>query len=151
MRPPSFPSTPMPTRHRPRCLRRLGFAALALGLGCGPSGPSIVGRWEGIDSDQGKQTFVFETGGAGKWALEYADKSQTFDLRYELDRSATPHHLDLTGFASGPLAGQALYCLAEVGAEELKIDCRPGEPGASGETRRPTAFTDQAIRCKRVG
>lgn len=141
----------MPAPRRRSLYPRLGLLAVALAAGCGPSGPSLVGRWESIDSEQGKQTFVFERGGGARWILEYQGKGQTFDLRYELDRSPTPHHLDLTGFASGPLAGQALYCLAEIAADELKIDCRPGEPEADGETRRPKAFTDQAVKCRRAG
>ena len=140
----------MPYRRLPPSLLRLGFVALALALGCGPSGPSILGRWEGVDSEQGKQTFVFESGGAAQWVIEYAGKSQSFDLRYELDRSPAPDHLNLTGFSSGPLGGQALYCLVEVTAEELRIDCRPGEPGTGGDARRPAAFTDQAIQCRRM-
>jgi hypothetical protein len=123
---------------------------LALAAGCGPKGPSLLGRWEGVDSEQGLQTFVFERGGTAHWVLEYQGKSQTFDVRYRLDRSATPHHLDLTGFASGPLAGQALYCLAEVGEQTLSIDCRPGEAKAGGETARPRAFSEQAVRCRRL-
>ncbi len=141
----SLPPGRSTRRHLPLCL-----LALALALGCGPRGPSLIGRWEGVDSEQGRQTFQFERGGTLRWVLEYQGQSQTFDVRYELDRAATPHHLDLTGFASGPLAGQALYCLAEVGEQEMRIDCRPGEIGAGGDAGRPRAFSEQAVRCKRV-
>ncbi len=141
-----FPAMPSLRRLLPSAL---GLLALGLGAGCSGPGP-LLGRWEGIDSEQGTQTFVFERGGKAHWIIEYQGKSQTFDVRYKLDRTPTPHHLDLTDFGAGPLAGQALYCLAEVTADELRIDCRPGEPGAAGAASRPKAWSDQAVRCRRV-
>lgn len=118
-------------------------AALAA-LGCGDAGDALVGTWSGSGS---AGTITFEDDGSASWVLGEASAADTFDVEYELDPSADPTALDLTGFDHGPYAGHSLFCIVDFPAPEaFRLDCVPGDDPAA----RPEDFGNQTIRFERT-
>ena len=90
--------------------------------------PAILGRWTATSANAQGSSFEFEPVDKVVWRTH----GQPFSLAYRLDASVTPWTLDLVGFVEGPLAGRALYCIAEIAQERLRMDCEPGAPNAEG-------------------
>ncbi len=126
-----------------------GLAA-ALLAGCS-SAPPLVGRWTGENAAGYRMAFVFRGDGTAAWIVTGADVADSLEIRYEFDRSAEPHHLDLTGFEHGPLAGVTMYGILEfVDNDTFRLSLEPGPPGEEGAAARPAEFTDEAVSFARV-
>lgn len=129
------------------CSVLVGLFFLLLG-GCSEqeTHPSLQGTWVGEDADGGRQTFIFRDDNTATWKIESAQFTGSFDIEYAFDASTTPHHLDLTGFGTGPLTGQTLYGIITFdGDESFRLDVEPGAADGSGEDVRPTTFSEQTV------
>lgn len=104
----------------------------------------FVGTW--LEDGPGGQEaeWVFAEDGSLTWNV-VGQPSGGFDgLSYEIVSTGNPYEVDITGFDEGPMAGQALYCVAVFPSDQtMRLDCEPGSPedGAS----RPTSFSDEAL------
>lgn len=129
--------------------------ALASGCaGAGESAGALLGAWSGEDAEAKRHTLTFAERGRATWAIEGQGERQEYAIRYALDDAVTPHHLDLSGFESGMLAGRTLYCIVELeGADAFRMDCEPGPPeadGAGGEDVRPSDFGEHTLLYMKV-
>lgn len=113
----------------------------ALPLGCAKEG-SLVGSWTATDPDGNSQTITFREDGTADWNNQGGGESHTFEgLRWTFAEEARPAHLDLSGFAYGPLQDRTLYCILDFPTHDsFRMDCAPEAPDAGGETARPVAF-----------
>ena len=117
----------------------------------GDAGVSLVGEWTGTDTDGQTMQFVFQADGTGKWVVDAPGLVDTVTLRYTLNRDTVPHHLDLSRFDHGPLAGATLYgILAFDGDDSFRLDLEPGPPGAGDRAPRPRQFTAETVVFTRV-
>lgn len=122
------------------------WLVLLLG-GCGEAAhPSLEGTWVGEDAEGSRQTLIFRDDNTATWKIESSQFTGSFDIDYTFDASTTPHHLDLSGFDTGPLAGRTLYgIMAFDGDESFRLDVEPGEIGEDGAAARPLVFGDQTV------
>jgi hypothetical protein len=122
------------------------WLVLLLG-GCGEAAhPSLEGTWVGEDAEGSRQTLIFRDDNTATWKIESSQFTGSFDIDYTFDASTTPHHLDLSGFDTGPLAGRTLYgIMAFDGDESFRLDVEPGETGEDGAVARPLVFGDQTV------
>jgi hypothetical protein len=117
--------------------------AVAFGLVACDSGPSIVGEWSNVHPQGGPNTFTFREDGTATWAFE-AEMVGTMELTYTIDYDVTPHHIEITGFESGPLAGVTMYGIIEFDEDvAFRVDFEPGPPDAAADEIRPNEFTHQ--------
>jgi len=101
-----------------------------------PGGSGLVGEWDATSANAEGTSFVFREDGSALWLLP-----DTFRIRYEADRDATPRALDLLGFEDGPLEGYVLYCIFDLeGDVTLRLDCEPGVATERGAGIRPDEF-----------
>jgi hypothetical protein len=120
--------------------------AATLALADPAARPAIVGRWTATSANATGSSFEFEPADKVVWRT----RGGPFSLAYRLDVGVTPWTLDLVGFATGPLKGRTLYCIAEIARERLRLDCDPGAPSAEGARNRPAAFlTDETQEFER--
>lgn len=128
-----------------RSLAGMKAILLLLLLGaCVGSAPDVTGVWEGASANAEGWVLEFASDGSARWTVPQG----TLDVRYRFDPSQTPHHLDLSGFTSGPLQGRTLYGIMEFdGAESFRWDAQPGE--AEQENARPLSFVDDETRVMR--
>ncbi len=123
-----------------------GYAVVSLAACAAPApspvpapAPRLLGTWDGDD----RSTFVFREGGEALWILPISTPPDTFAIRYRYDATASPAHLDISGFQSGPLAGRTLYCIVEPSGEgAFRMDCEPG----TVESARPAALNPAQTR-----
>ena len=99
---------------------------------------AILGRWIGQGGRAAGTSLEFRSDGTAIWML-----SDTFQLEYRHSALGARHHIDLGGFAGGPLAGRTLYCLGQMPTEDtLRLDCEPGtDPSA-----RPATIDDDQVQ-----
>ena len=129
---------------RPAACALVALAALA--LSCAKEG-SLIGTWTASDPDGNTQTITFRKNGTADWQLQGDGESGRFEgLRWTFEEEARPAHLDLSGFAYGPLQDQTLYCILDFPTHDsFRMDCAPGPSSPSGESARPTTFDADAI------
>lgn len=110
----------------------------------------IEGQWAGEDVNGDAQLFRFDSNGRLDWEAAAGDERfQLTGLSWYLSRSVKPHHLDVSGFRDGFLAGKALYGIAEFASDDsLRIDFEAGEPGQIEV--RPSTFSESSIVLRRV-
>jgi hypothetical protein len=80
----------------------------------------LLGYWEAKSENAHGSFFEFRGDGRATWHL-----ADAFDIQYRVDEPLNPTQLDLHGFMAGPLAGRTLYCIVEVTADTLRMDCEP--------------------------
>jgi hypothetical protein len=130
----------------------LGLCGLLL-VACSTAapGPSLVGTWIGVDSAGNTTSLVFEANGEGLWVVQMPEATDTMKVDWVADLQATPHHLDVTHFDHGPLAGATLYGILEfTSPDAFRLDLEPGPPGAGDRAPRPTEFTSGTVVFSRV-
>lgn len=110
----------------------------------------LVGEWAGVDAMGNEQLFHFKPSGALDWRAASGEEwFELNDLHYEVDHATRPIALDLSGFASPPLAGQVLYGIIDFATDDsLRLDLEAGPPGTPSV--RPDAFTESAIWLRRT-
>lgn len=108
-----------------------------------PDSP-ILGTWIGVDRRGNTMTFVFTPDGAVRWTVATPGGDFSWDLVYRFDNASEPARLDIHGIDTGPLAGRSVYAIVEFeGANQLRLDLEPGEPGSVGESARPDRFNPE--------
>lgn len=112
--------------------------------------PPLTGNWAGIDAVGNEQMFQFKPNGALEWrAASGGEWFELHGLQYEVDRSAEPIALDLSGFDSPPLEGQVLYGIITFASDDsLRLDLEADPPGNASV--RPESFRESAIGLRRV-
>lgn len=131
----------------------LAFAA-SLGLSACGGERSIVGEWSGQDAEGNRMTFVFQEGGQADWVVRARGMANpdTIAMRYEVDRSVSPHHIDLDGFAEGPLAGVTMVGIYEfTDGDAFRMDLEPVVGAVDPDSARPKEFTEQTVVFTRGG
>ena len=114
-------------------------------------GPSLVGAWAGVDGAGQRTHFVFDANGKGLWVVESPESTDTTTFDWMADLEAMPHHVDLTHFDHGLLAGATMYGIFEfTGPDTFRLALEPGPPGAGDRAPRPAAFTDETVVLSRV-
>lgn len=111
----------------------LAAAILAL-TGCAstaaPRSAQLIGVWQGASDNAVGTSLELRSDGTALWNLK-----ETFAISYRTDLGPTPHHLDLFGFQTGPLANRTLYCIFELpDRDTLRLDCEPSQE------KRPLSF-----------
>jgi hypothetical protein len=137
---------------RPAFVVAVLLVAGALASGCSSEqAEELRGVWSGEDAEAKRHTFSFKERGRAIWAVESEGETQSYEVRYTFDDSATPHRLDLSGFESGALHDKTLYCILEFeSASAFRMDCAAGATGEAGESVRPTGFGDNALLYMKV-
>ena len=111
---------------------------------------ALDSTWKGEVHPGVMSTLEFNSNGNLRWTFELPTGTDVYELEYEIDFDTEPHHVDITGFNKGPLAGQSLYGIAKWDDDILTVEALPGAPGNGGEDIRPTEFSAQARTFKRV-
>jgi hypothetical protein len=95
---------------------------------------TLVGTWVGQQGRAAGTSIVFRDDGEAIWMLP-----DTFHVQYRHIALGARHHIDISGFSGGPLAGRTLYCVGQMPTEDtLRMDCEPGnDPGV-----RPASIDD---------
>ena len=126
-------------------------AALAAGglslpaLTCAEPAEPLLGEWVSVGSARPAMTYIFEGGGRSRWVLDLPQGPDTFAVDYRVDYDATPFHLDVGPWSTGPIAGQTLFGIVELlGPDRFRVDFEPGDP-ESGGADRPGAFSEQTV------
>ena len=122
-------------------LARIGPLALLL-AGCAALTTTddnpLVGTWMGRDGRAAGTSMVFRSNGEALWIMP-----DTFRLQYRHTQLGARHHIDLSGFAGGPLAGRTLYCVGQMPTEDaLRLDCEPG----TDQGVRPSTIDDAQVQ-----
>lgn len=131
-----------------RMTTRVATIALVT-VACAGGGPELTGTWEGEGPDGETSTWEFAEDGTLTWDLAGVPEGVFDDLSYEVVSPGDPREIDITGFAQEPMAGQALYCIAEFpAADSLRIDCAQGP--ADDDASRPDSLGPDALGLTRV-
>ena len=111
------------------------FALLT--LACAEPAEPLLGEWVSVDSARPSMTCIFEDGGRSRWVLELPQGPDTFAVDYRGDYDATPFHLDVGPWSTGPVAGQTLFGIVEMqGPDRFRVDFEPGIRRAAARTGR---------------
>lgn len=118
----------------------LALAFLTLLPACAADRTTIRGTWTGEGAAGEPFTIVFRDRNTALWITDrIPGVRDTLVLRYTLDTTYIPKHVNVSGFTSGPLAGMTLYGIYELeGTDSLRIDFEPGLPGEAAV--RPRDF-----------
>lgn len=131
----------------------VALAAAASAAGCGGE-RSIVGEWNGQDVDGNRMTFVFRDGGEAEWIVPARGEAspESIGMRYEVDPSRNPGHIDFSGFEGGPLDGVRMVGIYEFTDEDrFRMDLEPVVGAVDPDSARPTEFSGQAVEFTRAG
>lgn len=111
----------------------LVLAVLILLAACAGERDPLQGTWRGQGSAGEPFTIVFRERNTALWITDRIPGVQdTLVLRYTVDTTYIPKHVNVSGFTSGPLAGMTLYGIYELeGTDSLHLDFEPGLPGES--------------------
>ncbi len=114
-------------------------------LACGAPAEPLIGEWVSVGSARPAMIYVFEDGGRSRWVLDLPQGPDTFAVDYRVDYDATPIHLDVGPWSTGPVAGQTLFGIVEMlGPDRFRVDFEPGDP-ESGGIDRPGTFSEQTV------
>lgn len=117
-------------------------------LSCSNEKPNtIIGNWEGEDVSGNKQEFIFYDNSIAIWKISTLVGNETYHLKYFIDESTSPYSIQIYGFEKGFLFGKTVYGIFKIENENtFYLDANLGE---SAEIR-PTDFTDQTVKFKRI-
>ena len=137
------------TRRNRSFRARASIAALAVTvaspLACGEPAEPLLGEWVSVGSDGPSMTYIFEDNGRSRWVLDLPEGPDTFTVAYRADYDATPFHLDVGPWSTGPIIGRTLFGIVEMlGPDRFRVDFEPGDPD-TGAGARPTDFSGQTV------
>ncbi len=120
-----------------------GLLLAATLSGCAYNGPTVLGTWSSTHEQSGPNTLTFRPDGSVTWTFD-APEVGTFQLLYEVNYRSRPHHIELSGFDRGVLAGRVLYGIFEfLDANRFRFDAEAGDVGNDGN--RPRDFTEAYV------
>lgn len=145
-----------PVTRRPRAAGWIALAALVASVGLSACGGerSIIGEWSGEDAEGNRIGFVFQEGDVAEWVVQARGMANpdTIEMRYEVDRSVSPHHIDLDGFEQGPLEGVTMVGIYEFTAgDAFRIDLAPVVGAVDPDSARPKEFSEETVVFTRGG
>jgi hypothetical protein len=125
------------------------FAVLPVLLRCSPAEHSLVGEWSGNHPQGGANILLFRANGTAEWRFDNPQMSKT-NLRYTIDYSTTPHHIQISGFDHGPLQGLVMHGILEFPCpNRFRLDLEPALPADDPDEIRPKAFGDDTREYRR--
>lgn len=100
--------------------------------------PYLQSAWELVD---GHQVLHFNSDSTAQWIFHEETLSDTFLVKYKLDETTQPYHLDLFNFNRGILKGKILTGIVQyIGRDTILLDFEPIDDWAAADTIRPTTF-----------
>lgn len=98
----------------------------------------LADRWLG---DDGTEIMIFHPDSTLQWIFRDTLLSDTFQVRYRLDETVSPAHLDLYDFNSGIMKGKVLAGILERHSNDsILLDFEPAESLDEADSVRPKSF-----------